>query len=163
MKRVLLNEAFVDHHFFQTMKIEILQGRSFNEGNTSEVRNAYIVNEAAVKEFGWVDPLGKTMSTGEPGSGWEGIVIGVVKDFNTSSLREKIEPLVMRLQYDEWPGYCLNVRIHGNQEVLLKSIKASYEKILPGYLPDVRLRICMTDNMRKKRKHSMFCSLVPGW
>lgn len=163
MKRLMLKEAFVDHDFFRTMKIEILQGRGFNEGNTAEVRNAYIVNEAAVKEFGWVDPLGKRMSSGEPGSGWEGTVIGVVKDFNTSSLREKIEPLVMRLQYDEWPGYCLNVRIQGNQEVLLKSIKASYEKILPGYLPDVRIVEDLYDRQYEEEKKAFNALQFGTW
>ena len=163
MKRLLLNEAFVDHHFFETMKIEILHGRGFNEGNTSEVRNAYIVNETAVREFGWVEPLGKRMSTGESGSGWEGTVIGVVKDFNTGPLREKIKPLVLRLPYDEWPGYCLNVRIHGDEETLIRSIKASYEKILPGYLPDVRLVEDLYDRQYEEEKKAFNALQFSTW
>jgi putative ABC transport system permease protein len=163
MKRLLLNEAFVDHHFFETMKIEILQGRSFNAGNTSEVRNAYMVNETAVKEFGWLEPLGKRMTTGEPGSGWGGTVIGVVKDFNTGPLREKIQPLVMRLQYDEWPGYCLNLRMQGSPEVLIKSIKATYQKILPGFLPDVRLVEDLYDRQYEEEKKAFSALQFSTW
>ncbi|MEX1241919.1 MAG: FtsX-like permease family protein, partial [Cyclobacteriaceae bacterium] len=59
MKRMLLNEVFFDHDFFRTMGIEVLDGRSFDPNNAGDAHAAFIVNEAAVREFGWKDPVGK--------------------------------------------------------------------------------------------------------
>jgi putative ABC transport system permease protein len=142
MKRKLVNELFVDHDFFQTMEVKFVSGRNFDNRNKNEFRSAYIVNEAAVKEFGWADPIGKRItklfSRHEYGKDtvWDATVVGVVRDFNTRSLHEKIEPLVMRLQYDSWPGYCLNVRVKGDFKETFEAAKSVYNKVLPEYLVD---------------------------
>ncbi len=137
MKPLLLNEVFVDHDFFQTMDVKLLSGRTFDRRNKTEFKTAYIVNETAVKEFGWTNPIGMRISLGQNRlkvEKWEGFVVGVVKDFNTRSLHKKIEPLVMRLQYDSWPGYCLNIRIKHNVKETLAAIQSTYKRVLPDYL-----------------------------
>jgi putative ABC transport system permease protein len=142
MKQVQLNEVFVDHGFFKTMGIEILAGRGFDIKNSTDSKTAFIVNETAAREFGWNDPIGKRISYGyeeTTGEKWEGTVVGVAEDFNTLSLHDKIEPLVMRLQYDSWPGMFLNVKVKGEPNEALASIKYAYEKVLPGYLMDYKL------------------------
>ncbi len=139
MKKILLNEIFVDHDFFRTMNVKILSGRGFDVNKPSEVRNAFIVNETAVKEFGWSDPIGRRISLANSENKedeWEGTVVGVVRDFNTKSLHEEIEPVVMRLQYDSWPGFCLNVRIDGDFKTTIAAIESVYKRVLPEYLMD---------------------------
>lgn len=142
MKQVQLNEIFVDHGFFNTMNIKILTGRGFDINNSSDSKTAFIVNETAAKEFGWGDPIGRQISVGygeTKGEKWEGTVVGLSEDFNTLSLHDKIEPLVIRLQYDSWPGMFLNVKVKGEFKEALSSIKSTYEKVLSGYLIDYRL------------------------
>jgi putative ABC transport system permease protein len=142
MKQKLLNEVFIDHDFLPTMNIEIKEGRNFNVDNKTDSKSAFIVNEAAVKEFGWENPVGKRISVGYgeiANNEWEGTVVGVVSDFNIRPLREKIEPLVMRLQYESWPGFWLNIRVKGSINEAIAEIKAVYESVLPGYLADYRL------------------------
>jgi putative ABC transport system permease protein len=138
MKQVRLNELFVDEDFISTMGLTIVKGRNFE--NKNEFKSAFIINESAAREFGWTTPIGKRIAVGhdkEDGGIWsEGNVIGVVKDFNTRSLHSKVEPLVMRLQYDEWPGFCLNVRYRDSESDAIASIKQIYEKVLPGFLVD---------------------------
>jgi putative ABC transport system permease protein len=65
--------------------------------------------------------------------------VGVAKDFNTRSLRETIEPLVIRLQYDDFPGMSLNLKVKGEFKETMASVKSVYERVLPGYLMDYRL------------------------
>lgn len=138
MKQVRLNELFVDEDYVATMGLTLLEGRNFR--NKNEFKSAFIINETAANEFGWTDPVGKKIAVGhdkQEGGIWsEGTVIGIVKDFNTRSLHSKIEPLVIRLQYDEWPGYYLNVRYEGSESEVIASIKRVYEKVLPGFLVD---------------------------
>jgi putative ABC transport system permease protein len=137
MKPMLLNEVFFDHDFFQTTGIPLVAGRGFDPARITDSHEAFIVNETAVREFGWTDPIGKRMSYGAhdiEGEKWEGTVVGVVKDFNVYSLHKKIEPLVMRLPWSEWPGSCVHIRVNGPLEETIARIKKKFEEILPGYL-----------------------------
>ncbi len=138
MQHVMLNELFVDEDFISTMGLTLLEGRNFRDKN--EFKSAFIINESAAREFSWANPIGKKIAVGhekKEGGIWsEGNVVGIVKDFNTRSLHKKIEPLVMRLQYDEWPGFCLNVRYSGSERKVITSIKKVYETVLPGFLVD---------------------------
>lgn len=142
MKQVMLNEVFFDHDFFSTMNIPIVAGRSFDPSNPADAHTAFIVNETAVKEFGWEDPIGKRISYGyeeQEGEKWEGTVVGVTKDFNVYSMHKKIEPLVMRLPWSTWPGQCVHVRVNGPLEQTIERIKKKYAEILPDFLIDYRV------------------------
>ena len=142
MRQIQLNEIFVDHDFFRTMGIDIVAGRSFDIRNRSDFRTAFIINETAAREFGWSDPVGKRIAYGyaeTTGEKWEGTVVGVAEDFNTRSLHERIEPLVIRLPYDAWPGSSLNIKVKGSLSESLAVIKSTYENIFPGYLFDYML------------------------
>lgn len=136
MKQVMLNELFADEDFIGTMGLTLLEGRNFI--NKNEYKSAFIVNESAAKEFGWANAIGKKIAVGhdkEKGGIWsEGTVIGVVKDFNTRSLHNKIEPLVLRLQYDDWPGFHLYVKYRGLEKEVIPALKKVYEKVFPGAL-----------------------------
>jgi putative ABC transport system permease protein len=142
MESMLLNEMFVDYNYLETMGIRLIAGRNFNVDNTLDVRQSFIINETAAKHFGWSDPLGKRIKVGYPGEAEEfsdGSVIGIVKDFHTLSLHNKIEPVILRLPYDSWPGNSLNVRINGSLAEVLPAIVATYEKVMSGFLADVRI------------------------
>lgn len=139
MKQMMLNEVFFDHDFFEATGIPLIAGRSFDPNNPTDSHSAFIVNETAVREFGWDDPIGKRINYGygeQDGEKWEGTVIGVVKDFNIYSLHKKIEPLVMRLPWSEWPGQDIHIRINGPLDQTIASIKKKYEEILPGFILD---------------------------
>lgn len=152
MKPILLNELFVDEDYIKTMHINLAEGRNFL--NKNEYQSAFIVNETAVKEFGWTNPIGKRIVVGveqqDDGIWSEGNIIGVVKDFNTRTLHKSIEPLVMRLQYDSWPGSCLNVRYHGAETEVIAKIKKIYEKIIPGFFMDYERVSERYDNQYKE-------------
>jgi putative ABC transport system permease protein len=142
MESVLLNEMFVDHDYFKTMGITLVAGRNFQTENLSDTRSAFIINETAAKELGWESPLGKRMKQGyadEDGKVMDGTVVGVVKDFNTLSLHKRIEPVIIRLQPDSWPGNSLNVKVQGLLSKTLPVITSTYEELMPGFLADARV------------------------
>ncbi len=101
----------VDHDFIPNFGIELLAGRNFEKGNLADDSAAFIVNEAAVKRFNWGTPeeaVGKEINWG---LGKEGKVIGVVRDFNYSSLHQAINPLIIHILPD-WYGN-ITLRIAG--------------------------------------------------
>jgi len=92
---------YVDAHYVQTMGMQILSGRSFSDQFPTD-STGVILNEAAVKLWGVRDPLNKNLYTLRSFSGGTAPanvityhVVGVIKDFNFSSLREVVTPLAL--------------------------------------------------------------------
>ncbi len=112
-------------NFIETMGLEMVAGRTFLEGSDS---SSFILNEAAVKMFGWDknDVIGRKLEsyniTGE--------VIGVVKDFNFSSLHSAIAPLILLIPKSKVE--LLYVRVApGSIHQTLTSLEADWRKLAP--------------------------------
>lgn len=91
-------QAATGYDFTKTMKLEMSQGRDFSKDFATD-SIGYIVNESALKIFGYKDPIGMPLTFW----GKKGTIIGIVKDFHFNSLHEPIKPLVIR--YGESIGY----------------------------------------------------------
>jgi putative ABC transport system permease protein len=91
----------VDYDFANTYKLEITHGRDFDIHMGTDAQEAVIVNETAIKQYGWGDnPIGKKIHWGWDldGSGGRMLkVIGVVNDFHFNSLHNKVEPIMLFL------------------------------------------------------------------
>ncbi|MEQ9426583.1 MAG: ABC transporter permease [Cyclobacteriaceae bacterium] len=88
----------VDKNMFDLLEMQISQGRNFNSNSEADLSNALMVNEAAVKKFGWgSDPIRKKVHFGENPDGEIEYLntIGVVKDFNLGSLHFGVEPILI--------------------------------------------------------------------
>jgi putative ABC transport system permease protein len=125
------NSMFVDFDFIPTFGMEIKEGRNFSRDFPTDVDDAYIVNEAAVKNFGWKDPVGKKIIwAGDKNK--KGFVIGVVKDFHYKSFHQKIEPLVLHMT----PGIGSYASIRMKSENILNTmsfIKNKWQEFNPGH------------------------------
>jgi len=86
------NHLWVDFDFLKTMKMELAMGRSFNRDLSQDSTN-FIINEAAVKAMGINEPVGKTFAMW----GQKGEIVGVVKDFHSSSIYNTTKPLIIRI------------------------------------------------------------------
>jgi len=135
MKSVELYEVFSDDELFETLGMKILQGRAFNAQHAADSGAAFVINETAARVLGISHPVGTRILTHpeEPGK-WEGTIVGVVNDINISTLHHKIQPLVMRLPWqNEYPEYFVYVRINGNAANIISSIRKAYQELQPGY------------------------------
>ena len=92
---VSAQSCVIDKDFVETYNIEIIAGR--NHFKQLSDQSEFLINESAVKDFGWQTPegaLGKTVYFSEEDS-LVGKVIGVFKDYHLESLHEKIPPMIM--------------------------------------------------------------------
>jgi len=87
-KKVSVNLIYTDYDFPETFNIQMEKGRFYSKDFFNDQANV-VLNESAVKAMGLQEPIGKTI--GEE----KGIIIGVIKDFNFSSLHSPIEPLAL--------------------------------------------------------------------
>lgn len=88
----------VDEEYIQTYGMELLSGRNFSKERGTDSL-ACIVNESAVAQFGWENPIGKRISRlyeEETEISYE--IIGIVKDFHFESLRETVAPMVLTME-----------------------------------------------------------------
>ena len=96
-----------DYDFIDLMEMQILAGRNFNETMGTDAKESVMINQAAVRKYGWQDPVGKRVRFA--GSEDNLHVIGVVDDIHINSLHMDIEPVVMLLP--ERPGGKLYLRL----------------------------------------------------
>ena len=89
-----INFNFVDHDFLAAYDIKLLAGRNFLREVKADDTTAYLINETAVKDFGWTpeQAIGKTVQ-----GRYKGKIIGVVKDFHYRSLHANVAPLLLAL------------------------------------------------------------------
>ncbi|WP_343700307.1 ABC transporter permease [Chitinophaga sp.] len=88
-----VNSIGIDADFIPIMKLTLKEGRNFRPGKGDSA--SYILNETAVKLTGLKNPVGKSFRLYDT----KGVIVGVVKDFHSGSMHNKIKPLVMY----SWP------------------------------------------------------------
>jgi len=120
---VALQMWITDPDYIKTLGMKLLEGRTFAENIASDTAGI-IINQAAVKELGLKDPIGKRIQNWRPYT-----VIGVVEDFHYETMREKISPLAFVLGTS--PGM-VSVKMSGSDvSATLRSIEDVWKKFAP--------------------------------
>jgi putative ABC transport system permease protein len=127
--------VFTDTAYLPTLDIKLMTGRNFSGAYPSDVANAIILNETAVKQLGWTptQAIGKCISDKGFGSKTEHQrkVIGIVQDYHFCSLKEDIEPLAILMHPDP---RLLAIRLQpGNPNQALGKLKQLYAQMAPKY------------------------------
>lgn len=92
----IIGVYFADFEHFDVLGFELVKGRNFSKDFPSD-STAILVNEAVVEEMGWEDPIGEKLISFNGQQPMELEVVGVLKNFNFESLREKVRPILIRL------------------------------------------------------------------
>jgi hypothetical protein len=118
----------VDYDYFETLGIEMAEGRTFSRDFATDAEQAYIVNEELVRQMEMESPVGKRFAF------WErwGTIVGVVKDFHFQSLHNKINPISFKMN----PGWLRRLYIRIKQDDIPATIgfmKDTWNRIVPDY------------------------------
>jgi len=135
---ISLNAMPVDLDFIKTMKMQLVAGRDFQQSDFAMMDTSnheanyhlpYIINETLAKRIGWTpqQSINRTIEKGVTGP-----VVGVVKDFNFSSLHDPIGPLLIFLSRDFAHDFML--RIDGND---MKPTISRLEMVWKQRVPDI--------------------------
>jgi putative ABC transport system permease protein len=122
------NIYFIDDTYLPTLGIKLAKGRNFYPNAPGDSASV-IVNEAAVRDLGLgnTDPLGKSIIR----SGQHHFtIVGVVKDFQYTSARQKIAPLMM-LSSHNYNAIIVKVKT-ANVQALINDIKNQWTTFNPG-------------------------------
>ncbi len=135
----VLREAYiyrVDENYLKTLGLEVAAGRDFSPQFPSDPTNSVIVNESLVENFGLGSPelaVGKKLGGYDDGSGLvDPTIIGVLKDFHFTSMRDEITPAFLHIN-KSWPIWNILVKISpDNIPGTLETLKQIWMEIAPG-------------------------------
>ena len=124
---VMINVVDIDKNFLDTYGIRMVEGRNFSDKFSSD-KDAFLVNEALVRAFGWKNPIGKFISRDGKHK-----IIGVVKDFNFASLHQKVAPLILTNRPWENQYDYLSVKLNADDKSVLLKIKSAWKELDPQW------------------------------
>jgi putative ABC transport system permease protein len=124
-----MSDLWVDHDFVKTYGLKIEDGRDFSRLHETDVNEAFLLNETAVRKLGWDSAVGKRLVWN---SIKEGTVIGVVEDFHYRSLHRAIDPLLIHIQPGRYLYFSVRIKPENIQETL-DSIRSLWQRFNPGF------------------------------
>ena len=126
---VSLQSIGVDENFGATFGLQLLEGRFFRNQIGGFVSGETVINESALKSFGWQSAVGKRLRFA---NGGELTVAGVVKDFHLTSLHEAIVPLCFIHVKDNRSYRYLTVKLKaGNLSTSIAQVKTKWKELSP--------------------------------
>ena len=107
----------VDYDFVETYELMLVSGREFDQSFGTDHQQAFVINQTAVKFFGWKnaeEAVGKSVNM----EGREGYVVGVLEDFHHKSLRSPIDALVLYVSPGNFTTFSLHLQMEEIRETL---------------------------------------------
>src|SRR5215203_1503459 len=118
----------VDYNFVPAYGMGIAAGRNFSNAYKTD-SNSFVINEAATKVLGWrsaQEAINKDLVYG----GQKGKLIGVVKDFHSESLHQRIPPLLFNVNANRYNR--ISIKLSGaNIASSLGFVEKTWKKFLP--------------------------------
>jgi len=126
----------VDSDYLATLGMEIVQGRDFDPARVTDSMGI-ILNETAARQFGFDDPIGQKIyvpdrnfqGAPKPEDFVELTIIGVVRDFHWSSLRDNIGALCFQL--DKSRGLAAFRYKGTDTEAVIAALEKSWKSLSP--------------------------------
>ena len=118
----------VDYDFIKVLGLQLLQGRSFDPKNTTDV-DAIIINETLAKEIS-EKPLDNSFQWGMNNNS---NIIGIVKDFHYRSFEHPIQPLLLNIKATSGVPSALLIKTkNGDLEEGVSRIEKIWKKVNPN-------------------------------
>ena len=130
----LLQQAWVSFDYPQTLGVHLAEGRFFSRDYGTD-STCVLINEAAVRSLGLEEPVvGQYIQ--QPGGPQEFRryqIIGVMKDFNITSMHKEIDPVCFSVLYPGGGDQFATVRLTGkNIPATIAAIEEKWKEFTPN-------------------------------
>ncbi|MBT3754749.1 MAG: FtsX-like permease family protein [Candidatus Cloacimonetes bacterium] len=134
----------IDFDYLETMEIELIEGRNFSRDIENTWVQSVLVNEAAVRKFGWDDPLSKRVVAFTDSLENDNFanIVGIVNDFHSNSMKQEIHPVFIWLITDD-----MQFRYRENLRVFVR-IKGTDHRNTIDYINEVWNRFSPDEPIR---------------
>ncbi len=127
-QKVMVSRNYVNYDFISTYDLQMKYGRNFSKEFATDNQGC-IINETALKIFGWEEPIGKYITLYDV----KYPVIGVVEDFHPFSVNNLIPTYIMFLNSNILSGASkITLRYtEGNGQKAQQLANSEFEELLP--------------------------------
>ncbi|MFI5154425.1 MAG: ABC transporter permease, partial [Chitinophagales bacterium] len=131
----IMTDFYVDQNYISTLGMRMAAGRNFSHEFLSD-SSAVIINESAAKLLGFKNPLGETLYRPNGYSANGGFtskpfhIVGVVNDFNFSSMHDKVGPLIIELG-ENYGRVAMRIN-SGNIPALISQVQNKWKAMAPS-------------------------------
>jgi len=126
-KTRMMNCMQVDYDFISIYELELVAGDPFDPSLSDSTNNGYILNEAAVKGYGWSSPeeaMTKTIGN------YRAPIKGVFKNYHFKGLQNSIEPLGVFLMHEDFRYITLVFEVKALEDVISFS-EQKFKELFP--------------------------------
>jgi putative ABC transport system permease protein len=128
---VSVQSVTVDENYASTFGLHLLEGRFFRKQMGGFISGETVINESALKNFGWKTVVGKRLKLTN-GAG-DLTVVGLVKDFHQASLHESIAPFIFNHVKDARVYRYLTLKLRpGNLSDAIARVRARWKEVSPN-------------------------------
>ncbi|MEL7146110.1 MAG: FtsX-like permease family protein, partial [Bacteroidota bacterium] len=129
-KEVLTDMMRLGPEYMQTMELEIVKGRAFdNQNKEIDKKSSIIVNEEFVRAFGWENPIGQRVSIGDS---VRLNVVGVVKDFYNNGFWAPIDAIAIRPSADEEANFLVLTSEAQHAKKAMQAVEEAWSQVAPN-------------------------------
>jgi len=127
-------QMWVDDHFVATFGMQLKSGRFFNR-DSKEDENNYVVNETALKtmKLNPESAVGTRVTMDQR----QGVIVGVVKDFNFKPVQQPIQPLIIRHasngDFNGNTGYIVLRTTANNRQHSVATMKKVFQQVYADF------------------------------
>jgi len=108
--RVDASQLRSDFDIFNTLGLNIIEGRGFDRSFSTDSATAFVLNQKAVKALGGENLVGKELVCDADGDLLRGTIIGIVEDFHFQSLHRAIRPIIFQILPSTYNNLLLKVK-----------------------------------------------------
>jgi hypothetical protein len=126
----------VGENYLQTVGLDLIAGREFDEQLQTDLSEAVIVNETFARQFGWTDPLDKHFKMNDQ----EYRVIGVIRDFYENGVWRKVSPVFLKYADPERINYASVKFQAGSVKETLTFLESSWKQLFPSLPSNIRFQ-----------------------
>ena len=125
------NLKWADEDYFKTFGLQFLAGRPYYKNDTV---HEFVVNETLLHKVGITDP---NQAIGKQIDFWDGVkvgsIVGVIRDFNSLSLREPMAPVVLSTWKNTYQT--INIKMKpGKAKTVLPFVEKLWNEAFPEYV-----------------------------
>jgi putative ABC transport system permease protein len=132
----MVSVVTADADYIPVMGMTIVEGRNFDDNRLSDKEEAVIINQTAAVQFGWENPINRTIRMvrrhPEGQEFFRKTVVGIVKDFHTESLHSRIGPVLIERSDTGLVTLALRVT-PAKKAPALKALRSIWSELAPDY------------------------------
>ncbi|HEY1870196.1 MAG TPA: FtsX-like permease family protein, partial [Chitinophagaceae bacterium] len=128
-EKTRIAEFHIDNDFVETMGLKVISGREINTIKYPGDSTAILLNESAVKQMGFKEPIGQIIRN--ENTNWK--VVGVIRNFVVNSPFYNIPPMILQGPKNYFGTITFRLKNQNSLSENMNKVEATFKKYIADY------------------------------